>query len=49
MHSGLSWSTSILPFLEEAEPLIEPMFVLGSELYERTFFAGFPPLTQHMI
>lgn len=29
MHSGLSWSTSILPFLEEARPLIEPVFVLG--------------------
>ena len=23
------------------------MFVLGSELYERTFFAGFPLLAQH--
>ncbi len=44
MHSDLSWSTSILPFLEEAQPLIEPVFILGSELYERTFFTGFSPL-----
>lgn len=43
MHSGLSWCIRILPFLEEGQPLKEPMFVLGSEQYERTFFAGFPP------
>lgn len=46
-HSGLSQCISILPFLEEGQPLKEPMFVLGSEHYERTFFAGFPPLAQH--
>lgn len=41
--SGFSWCISILPFLEEGQPLKEPMFVLGSEQYERTFFAGPPP------
>lgn len=48
MHSGFSRCISILPFLEEGQPLKEPMFVLGSEQYERTFFAAAPPpLTQH--
>lgn len=43
MHSGFSRCISILPFLEEGQPLKEPMFVLGSEQYERTFFAAPPP------
>lgn len=49
MHSGLSWSFSTFPFLEEVYPLIESVFVLGSEECECTFFTGPLPHSAHLI